>query len=118
MESNTGTNQMLTQIPALSGIDLGARIIEIVVFNKCADLRRPIIIAACDDLPGEVGMTLPSACAEVAVRAAEVQPRRFGIVNADACAYVRLKPPERESPNEIPHECAGINKGGRAGLPE
>jgi len=54
VEAKTSANQMLPQITALVGFDLGARIIEELVFNKRAKLRREIVICAGNDLPGEV----------------------------------------------------------------
>ena len=44
MEPQTCANQMLAQIATLIGIDLGARIIEVVVFNESAELRSEIVI--------------------------------------------------------------------------
>ena len=44
VESDTRANQLLVQITILSGIDLGARILEELVFNKGAELRGPIVI--------------------------------------------------------------------------
>ena len=44
MEPQTCANQMLAQIATLIGIDLGARIIEVVVFNEGAELRSEIVI--------------------------------------------------------------------------
>ena len=109
---------MLAQIAALTRIDLGAGIIKVMVFDKRTELRRPIVVRARDDLPGEVRMIFPSARAEASIRAGEVEPGGFGIVNADACAGVGLKFSKREAPNEIRHECSGVNKGSRAGLSE
>lgn len=54
MESQARANQMLPQIATLIGIDLGARIIQELVFNKRAELRSEIVIAAGNNLPGEV----------------------------------------------------------------
>jgi hypothetical protein len=44
MDPDTGANQVLPQIPTLIGIELGARVIEVVVLDKSAELRRPIVI--------------------------------------------------------------------------
>ncbi len=93
---------MLAQIAALTRIDLGAGIIKVMVFDKCTELRHPIVVRACDDLPGEVRMTCASAGAEASICAGEVEPRGFGKVNADA--GVGLKFSKRESPNKIRHE--------------
>src|SRR4030095_3534746 len=109
---------MMAQIAAFTRIDLGARIIKVMVFDKRTELRRPIVVRACDDLPGEVRMIFPSARAEASIRAGEVYPGGFGIVNADACAGVGLKFAKCEAPNKIRHECSGVNKGSRACLSE
>src|SRR5436190_16225120 len=109
---------MLAQIAIAARIDLSASIIKVMVFDKRAELRRPIVVCSCDNLPGEVRMIFPSAGAEVSVRAAEIESCGFGIINANASAGVRLKFSEGESPNKISHECSGINKGSRAGLSE
>ena len=61
MEPQTCANQVLPQIATLVSIDLGARIIEVVVFDKGAELGIPIIICACDHLPREVRVICPSA---------------------------------------------------------
>ena len=44
MEPQTRANQLLPQIAILIRIDLGARIIEVLVFNKGAEPRIPIVI--------------------------------------------------------------------------
>lgn len=54
MESQARANQMLPQIATLVGFDLGARIIQELVFNKRAELGSEIVIAAGNNLPGEV----------------------------------------------------------------
>src|SRR3954447_13704567 len=109
---------MLAQIAVAARIDLSAGIVKVMVFDKSTELRRPIVVRACDNLPGEVRMIFPSAGAEVSVRAAEIESCGFGIVNANASAGVRLKFSKGESPNKISHECSGINKGSRARLAE
>ncbi len=38
-EPDTGAYEVLTQIPTLAGLDLGARVIEIVIFDKRAHVR-------------------------------------------------------------------------------
>jgi hypothetical protein len=44
MEPHTRAHQVLPQIAILTGIDLGARIVQEVVFNEGAELRSPIVI--------------------------------------------------------------------------
>ena len=51
MEAHTRANQLLPEFATLTGIDLGARIIEEAVFDKGAELRIPVVICACDYLP-------------------------------------------------------------------
>jgi len=109
---------MLAQIATGPRINLGARVIKIMVFDKRAELRRPIVVRARDDLPGEVRMTCASAGAEASIRAGAVEPGGFGKVNADASADVWLKFSKGEAPNKIRHECSGVNKASRAGLSE
>ena len=109
---------MLAQIATTPGINLGAGIIEVMVFDKGAELGRPIVVRACDDLPGEVRMTCTSTGAEASIRAGEVCPGGLGKVNADPSADVWLKFSKREAPDEIRHERASINKGSRTGLSE
>jgi hypothetical protein len=43
-ETDTGTHQVLTQIATLVGIDLGACVIEVVVFDKSTKARTKEVI--------------------------------------------------------------------------
>lgn len=54
MESQARANQMLPQIVTLVGFDLGARIIQELIFNKRAEFWSEIVICAGNNLPGEV----------------------------------------------------------------
>jgi len=107
---------MLAQIATLIGIDLGARIIQVVIFDKGAELGSPIVIATCDDLPGEIGVTLPAAGVEAAAGGGDVSTRAFGIVNADPRAEIRLEPATfgRDSHNGVKHKGASVNSAIRA----
>src|SRR6266853_6929064 len=114
MEPHTRANQVLPQIAALISFDLAARIIEVVIFNKGAELGSPIVISAANDLPREVGVTCPPASVDwdnTGHGVHNLDPRRLGIVNANAAAGIRLKslvaPCEAEE--EIPHKRARIN---------
>src|SRR3954447_13864941 len=109
---------MLPQIATFVRVDLGARIIQVLVFNERAELRSEIVIRSCDHLPGKVCMTSPSAGTEASVRPAEVEPRRFRIVDADSCPGVWLEFSKGESADEVPHEGSCVDKGRRAGLSE
>src|SRR6266480_2819913 len=112
MEPHAGANQMLPQIATLIRIDLGARIIEVVVFDKSGELRGPIVICACDHLPREVRVTFAPASVEYEITSFgvhNVDPCRFGIVNADSAPDIRLEFSKRESPDEVRHERARID---------
>jgi len=61
VETETRANQVLPQITSLIGFDLGARIIEVVVFDERAELRSPIVICPCNNLSGQVRVTLALA---------------------------------------------------------
>jgi len=43
-ETNTGAYQMLPKIAIFSGIDLGARVVEIVIFEKSTNVRSKEVI--------------------------------------------------------------------------
>jgi hypothetical protein len=116
MEPETGANQVLAQIATLTGVDLGAGIIEVVILDKGAELRGPIVIAAGDDLPGEIIVALTSAGAKAATRRAEVETGGFRKVNADPRTGIRLESPKREPRDEVAHECTSVNKAGRAAV--
>ncbi len=79
VETETRANQVLPQITSLIGFDLGARIIEVVVFDERAELRSPIIICPCNNLSGQVRLTSPSAAVKGATgsSAHATQTRRF-----------------------------------------
>ena len=61
-------------------------------------------------------MIFPSASAKAPAWRSNIDPSRFGIVNADARPDVWLEASERESPDEIPHERTGVNKRSRTGV--
>jgi hypothetical protein len=121
VDSDTGAHQVLPQIATLIGVELGARIVEIVVFDKSGELRGPIIICACDHLPRQVGMTFPPASVDwdvTSYRVPDLNTRRFGIVNADPAARIRLESlvSRCESQDKVRHERAGIDPGCHVGL--
>src|SRR6184192_261740 len=107
---------MLPHITTVIRIDLGAGVIEIMVFDERAELRSPIVVRACDDLPREVRMTLPASGAKSAIRALKVGTRGFRKVNADPGASIRLEPPTlgRDSQNEVKHKGATVDPGSHA----
>src|SRR5207249_2766005 len=104
-------NEVLPQIATLIGVNLGARIIEVMVFDEGAKPRSPIVIGACNDLPCKVRVIFPSAGAKGAVRGGDINTRGFRIVNADARSDVRLESSKGESPDEVPHKRPSINEG-------
>src|SRR4029450_3190744 len=119
MEPHAGANQMLPQIQIFIRIDLGARIIEVVIFDKSGELRGPIVICACDHLPREVRVTFAPASVDWNITGYGVHnldPCRFGIVNADSAPDIRLESSKRESPDEVRHERARIDKSGHVAL--
>ncbi len=107
---------MLAQIATLTGVDLGAGIIEVVILDEGAELRGPIVVGAGYDLPGEIVVALTSAGAKAAARRAEVETRGFRIVNADPRTGIRLESSKREPRDEVAHKCTSVNKGGRAAV--
>src|SRR6266487_5921609 len=116
MEPQTCANQVLPQIATLIGFDLGARIIEVVVFDEGAELRSPIVICACNNLPCQVRVTFPSAAVKGTTGTGNVDARGFRKVNADPGPGIRLESSKRESRDEVPHKRASVNKASRAGV--
>ena len=75
---------MLPQIATPIGVDLSAGIIEVGILDEGAELRGPIVVCACDDLPCNVRVTLPSAAVEGVAGSGDVDVRRFRILDSDA----------------------------------
>jgi hypothetical protein len=75
---------MLAQIAGMTRIDLATGIIEVMIFDKGAELRRPIVVRACDDLPGEVRMIFPSATVKILILALNM---KFAM-NAPVLIYI------------------------------
>jgi hypothetical protein len=120
-ESDTGAYEVLPQIPSLAGIDLGARVIEIVVFDKSTPLGIEKVICAGDNLPRQVRMTCPTASVDwdtTGYWIPNLDPSRFGVVNADPGACIRLKSlvSRCESQDEVRHERARIDPSGHVAL--
>src|SRR4029453_18634025 len=106
---DAGTHQVLPQIATLIGLELGARVIEVVIFDKRAPLGIEKVICAGDYLPRQVRMTCPPASVDwdtTGYRVHNLDPRRFGIVNAEAAPDIRLEFSKRESPDEVTHKPA------------
>src|SRR4029077_11520924 len=111
MEPQTSAHQVLSQIATLVGIDLSARIVEELIFNKGAELRIPIVICAGNNLPRQVRVISSSTCAKGTVGPLELRTCGFRVVNADPRAGIRLESSKRESPDEVPHKRACVNRG-------
>ena len=120
--SDTGANQVLPQIATLVRVELGARVSEVVVFDKRAHVRIEKVICAGDHLPRKVRMTFPPASVDrdlTSYRVPDLDTCRFGIINADPAAGIRLESlvSRCESQDEVRHEHAGIDPGCHVGLP-
>src|SRR6478609_3892675 len=105
---------MLPQYATLPGIDLGALVLEELVFNKRAELGVPIIICAGNNLPREVRVISPPASVDgdsAGIGVCELGARRFGIIDADPSADIRLEflVSRCESQDKVPHERARID---------
>src|SRR2546426_7153548 len=112
MEPHTRANQLLPQIASMTRIDLGARIIQELVFNKCAELGGPIVICAGNNLPRQVCVTLPPTSVDgdsAGDGVYDLDARRLREVNAKAAARIRLESSERESQDEGAHKRAPVN---------
>jgi hypothetical protein len=112
---------VLPQIATLVGIELGARVIEVVVFDKRAHVRIEKVICAGDHLPRQVRMTFPPASVDWDLTSHGVpnlDARRFSVINADAGAGIRLEflVSRRESQDEVRHERARIDPSSHVGL--
>ena len=118
-EANTGAYQMLPEITFLVSVDLGARVIEVVVFDKRTHIWIKEVIRPGDNLPCQVRMTCPPAGVDrdsTGYWIPNLDPRRFGIVNADPGAGIRLESSSSESQNEVRHERARIDPSGHVAL--
>ena len=102
MEPQTRANQLLPQIATLIGIDLGARIIEELIFKKRAELRIPIVICAGNNLPREVRVTSSSARVKGAMRALELGTCGFGIVDTHSAPTYGWNLPNANLPMKFP----------------
>src|SRR5437667_11781094 len=101
MEPQARANQLLPQIASFIGIDLGARIIEELVFNEGAELRSPIVICAGNNLPREVRMTSSSARGKGAMRPLELGTSGLRKVNANPVPDRRRESCKFESYDEL-----------------
>jgi hypothetical protein len=121
VEPDTRANQLLPQRATLIGIDLGACILEELVFDERTHLGIEIVIRAGNNLPREVRVTCSPASVDwdsTGYGVSDLDARGFGVVNADPGASIRLEPPTlgRDSQNEVEHERARIDPGGHVAL--
>src|SRR5262245_60726823 len=112
---------MLAQIAIFTRIDLGARVIEIFIFDKGTKVGREKVIRTRNYIPCQIGVTCATASVDrnsTGYRIYDLDPSRFGIVNADPGAGIRLEPAVfgRNSQNEVKHKGARINPSGRVAL--
>ena len=102
MEPHASSYQVLAQITAVIGVDLCAGVIQVVVLDEGASLLCPIIVCSGNYLPGQIGMIVSSGRAECSMRCFDIEPSRFGIINADSRARVRLEPSKGKSEQGVP----------------
>src|SRR5215469_5733339 len=103
---------MLFQIAILVGVDLGARVIQKLIFDERAELWSPIVIRASDDLPRQIRVTSPPASVDrdsTGCWVSDLDSRGFGIVAANPGPAIWLKSSKCESQDEIRHERPSIN---------
>src|SRR5689334_11409411 len=108
MKSHASSNQVLAQITAVVSVDLCAGVIQVVILDECAPFWRPIIVRSGNYLPGQIRMIVSSAGTECSIRCFDIEPGRFGIVNADSRARVGLEPSKGKSEQSVPHEGTSI----------
>src|SRR5439155_20721440 len=121
MDPHTSPNLLLAQYATVIGIDLGARVLEELVFNKRAELGGPIIVWAGNNLPRQVRVISPPASVDwdhTSYRVLDLDPGRFGEIDADPGADIRLEflVSRCESQDKVPHERARINPSSRVPL--
>src|SRR5689334_16373509 len=91
MEPHASSYQVLAQITAVIGVDLCAGVIQVVVLDEGAPLWCPIIVCSGNYLPGQIGMIVSAGGAECSIWCFDIETGRFGIINADSRARVRLE---------------------------
>src|SRR6266403_5025739 len=106
---------MLPQVTILASVNLAACIVEIAIFDKCAELRIPIVVSASKHLPGEVRVVF-SAGSEHMKGRFDFDVRRFRIVSAYPGPGIRLESPQSQPQNEVSHKRATVNPGPHAAV--
>jgi len=111
----------LTQSAIFSGIDLGALIIEVFILDKRAPLRIEKVICAGKRIERQVCVICSATSVDwdsTGYGVLNLDPGRFGIVNADARTQIRLESlvPRRESQDEVRQERARIDPSGHVAL--
>src|SRR4029077_11396635 len=115
-ESDTRAHQLLAQSAIFVGIDLGALIIEVFILNKRAPVGIEKVIGTGNHIERQVCVTCSPASVDwdsSSYGVHNLSPRRFGDINADPSADIRLKSlvPRCESQNEVAQERARIDPG-------
>src|SRR5450759_656856 len=108
MQPETGVEQMLPQVAILASVNLAVCVVEIVVFDKAAELRVPIVIGAGKHLPGEVRVVFPSAVIKHMCGCVDFNINRLRIITADPSPGIRLESSEREPEDEVSHKRASV----------
>jgi hypothetical protein len=118
---DTGADQMLAQVTALVGVDLGAGVIEIFILDKGTQVVGNEVVRPCDHLPRQVRVICATASVDwdpARYRIYNFDACGFGVVNADTGARIWLEPAilGSNSQNEIKHKGTRINPSGRIAL--
>ena len=103
---DTCAHQLLAQSAILARIDLGALIIEIFILDECAPLGIEKVIGTGNHIERQVCVICSAASVDrgsTSYGVRDLDPRRFGIVNADPGSDIRLEflISRCESQNEI-----------------
>jgi len=120
-ESDTRAHQLLTQSAILSGIDLGALIIEVFILNERAPLGCEKVIGTGKRIERQVCVICSATSVDwdsTSYGVHNLDPSRFSIVPADARTHIRLEflISRRESQNEVRQERTSVNPSGHVVL--
>jgi len=113
-ESDTRAHQLLAQSAILSGINLGALIIEVFILNKRAEVGRKKVIGTGKRIKRQVCVTSPATSVDrdlTSYRVLDLNTRRFGVITAYPSTEIRLESLVSgcESQNEVRQERASVN---------
>ena len=118
---DTRAHQLLAQSAIFTGIDLGALIIEVFILDECAPLGIEKVIGTGNHVERQVCVICPAPSVDrsyTSYRVRDLDPRRFGIVNADPASDIRLEflVSTCESQNEVRQERASVDPSGHVAL--